>query len=87
MFRQCLHAGFHGTHREDTTKHILIANKVPSAAHIVVPFILISGMYIENVLYFVSQMCTSGTIQIHTNRVSTVAENVMGGHRLITFKI
>jgi len=87
MFCRCLHPRFHGIHWEDMTEHILIANKVPGAVHIVVPFILISGMYIENVLYFVSQMCTSGTMRIHTNRVSTVAENVTGGHRLITFKI
>jgi hypothetical protein len=55
--------------------------------HIVVPFVLMPGMHILNVLCFVSWMCTSGTGWVHIKCVHTVPKDVTRGYRLSAFKM
>jgi hypothetical protein len=69
------------------TEDILIANRVPGTAHIVVPFTPVSGTRISNVPYSMSRMCALGMSWAHAGCVPTVPENIMKGHRLVTNKI
>src|ERR1700753_563792 len=51
------------------------------------PFVLMPGMHILNVLCFVSWMCTSGTGWVHIKCVHTVPKDVTRGYMLSAFKM
>jgi len=59
--------------------YILIVNKFDGSGHIVVPFILVLGAHISNVLGSVSQLCALGATGVHTKCVQAVLEKCGDG--------
>ena len=62
-------------------------NKACFTVHIGVTSPLMFGMYIPNVLHYVSQMCALGAGCTHMNCDYNFPKNVIRGDRLVTFKM